>query len=157
MRQRGFTLIELMITVAIVGLLALGAVPLAKLGAQRVREGELRTALRDIRTAIDAYKLAVDTGRVKGEADKSGYPPRLELLVDGVEDARDPEHKKMIYFMRRLPRDPFFTDPSVPAAGSWGLRSYDSPPDAPAAGDDVFDVYSQSPAVGLNGIAYREW
>jgi general secretion pathway protein G len=157
MRQRGFTLIELMITVAIVGVLALGAMPLAKLGAQRVRENELRAALRDIRTALDAYKLAVDVGRVKSDADKSGYPPQLELLVNGVEDARDPEHKKMIYFMRRLPRDPFFTDPTVPAAGSWGLRSYDSPPDAPAAGDDVYDVYTMAPGTGLNGIPYRDW
>ena len=157
MRQRGFTLIELMITVAIVGVLALGAVPLAKLGAQRVRENDLRAALRDIRTALDAYKLAVDVGRVKSDADKSGYPPQLELLVNGVEDARDPEHKKMIYFMRRLPRDPFFTDPSVPAAGTWGLRSYDSPPDAPAAGDDVYDVYTMAPGTGLNGIPYRDW
>jgi general secretion pathway protein G len=157
MRERGFTLIELMITVAIVGLLALGAAPLAKLGAQRVREYELRTALRDIRTAIDAYKTAGERGKFMVKADETGFPPRLQVLVDGVEDASDPEHKKMIYFMRRIPRDPFATDPSVPAAETWGLRSYDSPPDAPTPGVDVYDVYTQAAGVGLDGTPYRSW
>jgi general secretion pathway protein G len=157
MRERGFTLIELMITLAIVGLLALGAMPLAKLGAQRVREYELRTDLRDIRTAIDLYKAAAESNRIVIKAEETGYPPRLEALVEGVEDASDPEHKRMLYFMRRIPRDPFATDPALTAAQTWGLRSYASPPDAPAPGDDVYDVYTQASGVGLDGTPYRSW
>ena len=146
-----------MITVSIVGLLAMGVAPLAKLGVQRVKESEMRAALRDIRTAIDAYKDASDSGRIKREVDKSGYPPTLEILVEGVEDARSPEHGKMIYFLRRVPRDPMNPDPTLPPERSWGVRSYVSPPDAPEAGDDVYDVYSQSPRVGLDGTQYRNW
>ena len=146
-----------MITVAIVGLLALGAAPLAKLGTQRVKETELRAALRDLRTAIDAYKAAADGGRVKKAADQSGYPPNLQVLADGVEDVRDPNHKKMIYFMRRVPRDPMNPDSTVTPEQSWGLRSYASPPDEPVPGDDVYDVHSQSLKVGLDGTPYRGW
>ena len=157
MRQRGFTLIELMITVAIIGLLALGAAPLAKLGTQRVKETELRAALRELRMAIDAYKAAADSGHVKKGVDQNGYPPSLQVLADGVEDARDPNRKKMIYFLRRIPRDPLNPDPTVTPEQSWGLRSYASPPDEPQPGDDVYDVYSQSPKVGLDGTPYRSW
>ena len=87
---------------------------------------------------------------------ETGYPPDLYALVDGVEDARDPG-RSMIYFLRRVPRDPYFPDPSAPAEETWGLRSYASPPDAPRPGDDVFDVYSLSSRVGLNGVPYRDW
>jgi general secretion pathway protein G len=152
----GFTLIELVITVAIVGILALGLLPLTQLAVQRAKESELRGALRDIRTAIDEYKKAADRKRIAKSVDESGYPPSLEVLVEGVPDMTSP-NERMIYFMRRIPRDPFFEDDTVPAAATWGLRSYQSPPDNPYQGDDVFDVYSRSDGVGLNGVPYREW
>ncbi len=156
MRARGFTLIELVVTVAIVGLLATAVFPLAHLATQREKETELRAALREIRTAIDAYKLASDQGRIDKEADASGYPPTLQALVDGVEDARS-EKKTMIYFLRRVPRDPLFPDGTAAAADTWGLRSSESPPDAPQAGDDVFDVYSLAAGRGINGVPYHDW
>lgn len=152
---RGFTLIELMITVAIVGVMVSVAMPLAQLSMQRSKEQDLRAALRQIREGIDAYKKAADEARVTRRADETGYPRQLEMLVDGVEDLRTPDRRK-IYFMRRLPRDPF-ADQTWPPAETWGKRSYASPPDAPAEGIDVYDVYSLATGVGLNGIPYREW
>jgi general secretion pathway protein G len=155
-RARGFTLIELVITLAIIGLLATAAMPLAQLVAQREKEADLRTALRDIRTAIDAYRVAAQTGHIKQELGASGYPPDLKSLYAGVEDVSS-EKKVNLYFLRRVPRDPFFPDANVAAEETWGLRSYQSPPEDPQPGDDVFDVYSQSGSKGLNGIPYREW
>jgi general secretion pathway protein G len=155
-RHGGFTIIEMVITVAIIGLLASVALPLAELTVQRGREHELRRSLREIRTAIDEFKKASDQGRVARAADATGYPPSLDALVQGVPDARDPG-KRPIYFLRRLPRDPFHDAPSDRAADTWGVRSYESPPDAPRAGKDVFDVYSRAAGNGINGVPYREW
>lgn len=152
----GFTLVELLVTVAIVAVLASIALPLAELSVQRSREQDLRAALREIRTAIDAYKAAVDQGRIKKSIEETGYPPDLKVLTAGVEDLKDPKKEARIYFMRRIPRDPF-ADPKLPAEESWGLRSYQSPPDAPEAGADVYDVYSRSEGTGLNGVPYKEW
>lgn len=152
----GFTVIEMVVTVAIIGLLASVALPLAELTVQRSREHELRRSLREIRTAIDDYKRASEQGRIAKAADGSGYPPSLDALVEGAPDARDPAKRK-IFFLRRLPRDPFHDAPQDRPADTWGQRSYDSPPDAPRAGKDVFDVYSRSPATGINGVPYREW
>jgi general secretion pathway protein G len=157
MRTRGFTIIELVITVAIISLLASAAVPSAQLVYQRSRESELRASLRTIRTAIDAYKLAADTGRIRKKLDKTGYPPDLLSLTDGVEDASSPKEGVKIYFLRRLPRDPFWPEATTPAADTWGLRSYASPPDDPQPGDDVYDVRSRSSRTGLNGVPYRDW
>lgn len=156
MRARGFTLVELVITVAIVGLLATAAFPMLQMAARRAQEQELRLALQEIRDALDAYRAAVGEGRITVEVGGTGYPPNLDVLADGVQDARDPDGS-MIYFLRRVPRDPFHPDPSAPASAIWGLRSYASPPEDPQPGEDVFDVYSLSPGVGLNGVPYREW
>ena len=153
----GFTFIELAITLAILGVLALMALPFAELTAKRAKEQELRTALRQIRTALDDYKKAVDDGRVPRKADESGYPTSLDLLVEGVSDPKDPSGKQRIYFLRRMPRDPMADDPALPASRTWGLRSYESSYDAPRPGRDVFDVYSTSDGVGLNGVPYRQW
>ena len=153
---RGFTLIELVITLAIVAILASVALPLVDLTVQRTREHELKRALRDIREGIDAYKAAWDEGRVARKPGDSGYPRRLEDLVEGVEDLKSAK-KERIYFMRRLPRDPFATDGQLSAAETWGKRSYASPPDEPKEGEDVFDVYTREPGRAINGRPYREW
>jgi general secretion pathway protein G len=153
---RGFTLIELLVTVVIVSVIALTALPLAELGVQRARESELKVALRQMREAIDAYKREVDDGRIARKATDSGYPPSLDILVSGVEDEKSPTRQK-IFFLRRVPRNPFLDDPKASGAETWGKRSYASPPDDPKPGDDVYDVYPLGGGTGLNGIAYRDW
>ena len=155
-RAGGFTLLELVITVAIIAILASVAMPLNELVVQRAKEQDLRRALQTIRTAIDDYKQASDEGRITKKVGESGYPRKLEDLVAGVEDAKSAKEER-IYFLRRIPRDPLSSDPSLPAAATWGKRSYASPPDEPREGDDVFDVYSLATGTGINGRPYREW
>ena len=152
--RSGFTYIELMVTLAILAVLASVALPYAQLTVQRSNEFELRRALRDIRTAIDAYKQAVNNGQIPG-ATTSGYPANLDVLVNGVPNTQVPGTN--VYFLRRIPSDPFAPNPSLPPDQQWGLRSYESSPTAPKPGQDIFDVYSQSTGVGLNGIAYSNW
>jgi len=156
-RPNGFTFIEITITIAIVALLATLVLPMAELAVKRNQEQELRLALREIRTALDEYKRAVDEGRIMTAPDKSGYPPELKDLVAGVEDLKSPDGKRKIYFLRRIPRDPTYADSSRADEETWGKRSYESNADAPEDGDDVFDVYSLSAGIGINGIPYRDW
>lgn len=152
---RGFTLVELLITVAILALLAGGAMSFADLAVKRTQEQELRSALRQIREAIDAYKAAADARRIRRSADDSGYPPSLAALTEGVPEEGHPRGRK-IYFLRRLPRDPL-ADPALPPEATWGLRSYESDPADPRPGRDVFDVYSRSQRLSLAGQPYGEW
>ncbi|MEF8700887.1 MAG: type II secretion system protein [Candidatus Accumulibacter sp. UW26] len=152
---RGFTLIEMLVVLTLLGILATAAKPLAETTLQRNQEIALREALRSLRGAIDAYRLAVGEGRIARTIDDSGYPPSLETLVQGVPDSKSASGRQ-IYFLRRLPRDPF-ADARLPAAQTWGLRSADSPPDAPRPGRDVFDVMSLSDRTARDGTLYRDW
>ncbi|MFJ3487509.1 type II secretion system protein [Pseudomonas sp. NPDC090202] len=162
--SRGFTLIEMVVTLAIVGLLASIAAPLTETVIRRGKEQELRTALYQIRDALDAYKRAADAGRIEKSATSNGYPANLKVLVDGVRDLKSAKGAKM-FFLRRIPRDPLasanagssFSKGKHEAVDDWGLRSYDSPAQNPRDGEDVFDVYSKAKGRGLNGIAYSEW
>jgi general secretion pathway protein G len=156
-RPRGFTLIEMLVTVTIVALLSTVAFPMLELAERRSNERELREALRQIRTALDNYKQAVDEGHIMEEIKGTGYPPNLDILVNGVVDAKSPNRDQKIYFLRKIPRDPLGQIASSGSTPEWGLRSYASSPADPQPGADVFDVHSLSPAIGLNGIAYKDW
>lgn len=152
----GFSLIELLIVVAIMGVLASIGLPLAELSQQRAKEEDLRRSLREIRSALDSYKQLVSLGAIQRAADGSGYPPNLEVLADGIEDARSPQRAKL-YLLRKLPRDPFAHGEVTTAANTWNLRSYASSRDDPRPGKDVFDVHSKATGTGFNGVPYREW
>lgn len=154
--HKGFTLIELLVTLAMLATLAAVALPLTQVTAQRAKEEELRHALWRIRDAIDAYKAAAEAGKIDRVVGDSGYPPKLEVLVEGVVDKTSPSRSR-IYFLRRIPRDPLCDCPSRGDAQTWGKRSYASPPDSPSEGVDVYDVYSLAEGEGLNGIPYRKW
>ena len=156
MKRNGFTLIELMITLAIMATLALVAVPMAQVAVQRDKERALLNALIEIREGLDAYKRAAEQGRILRKVGESGYPKELEDLVDGVPDQRSPT-KQNIYFLRRLPRDPFYPDVAAQASDTWAKRAYASPPDDPSEGDDIFDIASRSDRIGLNGVPLKQW
>ncbi len=152
----GFTLIELLVTLAILGVLTTMTVPIAQVARQRSQEQELHSALKEIRLALDAYQRASNDGRISKPIGGSGYPKELDVLVEGVPDQRDPKRNK-IFFIRRIPRDPMNPDTSVSESDSWGLRSYASEADDPRPGDDVYDIYSTSKKIGLNGVPYNKW
>jgi general secretion pathway protein G len=154
-RLAGFNMIELLVVLAVLGILAAAVMPLGESLLVSQKERELRAGLIEIRAALDAYRQSVDKGRI-ARATESGYPPNLSTLISGAPDIR-PEHRgQMHYFLRRVPRDPF-ADPQLPADRAWALRSYASPPDRPVAGEDVFDVYSSSEGLALDGSRYASW
>jgi general secretion pathway protein G len=156
MKNAGFTLIELVVTVMIVAILAAGAVPMAQLTIQRNQETELKQALRQIREAIDLYKKAVDEGLVKKTLDQSGYPPSLEVLEEGVINQKDTKGK-VIKFIRKIPRDPMNKEPDLKPAETWAKRSYASDVSSPSEGADVYDVYSRSNKKAIDGTLYQSW
>jgi general secretion pathway protein G len=153
-RVAGFSIIELIASVAILGLLASVAMPVIQTSITREKEYQLRIALRDIRSAIDAYKQATTNNLISSTQTPSGYPPNLTALAAGVPTiAVPPTPSQQMYFLRSVPRDPFFPDQTTPAIDTWAVRGYDdsNPP------SDVFDVSSMSTQPGLNGIPYSQW
>jgi len=159
----GFSYVELVFVIAILALLAAVATPYLEKNIQRKKELELKQNLREIRIAIDEYKAASDQGKVKKSIGDSGYPHHLEDLVIGVEDITDPQKKKL-RFLRRLPADPMFpkkqhqsSNDEINPSDTWGKRSYISDAENPREGDDVYDIYSLSSDVGLNGVSYAQW
>jgi len=152
--REGYTFVELIIVVTILLILASAVLPLAQVTSQRQREAELRRDLREIRTAIDKFKDAVDVGQIPPtelRPDNEGYPPDLDTLVEGVSAAGDASGRKLKY-LRRIPVDPMTN------SMEWGLRSYQDRPDTTSwGGQNVFDVYTKSTATGLDGTKYRDW
>jgi general secretion pathway protein G len=145
--EAGLTLIELIITVAILSILAAAAVPIARFQVRREKERELRRDLWEMRAAIDRYKDAADKGAFQIKADSIGYPPDLETLVNGV----DVQGKK-VRFLRRIPVDP------MTGTNEWALRSNQDDPDSDSfGGQNVFDVHSKSTGTALDGTKYSTW
>jgi general secretion pathway protein G len=153
-REGGFTFIELLVVTTILIILASAIMPLARVSVQREREAELRRALRDMRTAIDKYKDAVDTGQIGStdvRAGSEGYPATLEILVEGVTKANDASGIKL-KFLRRVPMDP------ITHSTDWGMRSYQDKPEATTwGGQNVYDVYSKAEGTALDGTNYKDW
>lgn len=160
--SRGFTFIELVITLALVGLVSMLALPLYEVSATRMKETELRQALRTIRAGIDVYKAATDAGNLPRLAGESGYPPSLDVLTQSLElagkrDSTGTIASQRMVILRQLPRDPFSMEREMPAALTWATRSYASRADDPQPGPDVFDVSSKSSRIGLDGTPYANW
>jgi general secretion pathway protein G len=145
----GFTIIELVVVLAVLAALAGLLFPIAEHSVRRQKEADLKQALFDVRRAIDRFHATVKASNVNA-ASVSGFPPNLETLVN----SNDPSG---IPYLRYIPRDPFSTDEGKPPAATWLLRSYQSPPGASGNGVDVYDISSSSEEVGTNGIPYREW
>lgn len=152
--SRGYSFVELLVVSAIIIILASAAMPLAKVGARRTREAELRRALREMRTAIDKYKDAADIGQIGAleiKAGSEGYPADLDTLVEGVAAANDATGRKL-KFLRRVPIDP------MTRSAEWGLRAYQDAADATRwGGQNVFDVYTTFQGTALDGTKYRDW
>jgi general secretion pathway protein G len=148
--ENGFTLIELIITVTVIGILAGLAVPLARNSIQREKEFALRQILRDMRTAIDKYKDLSDRGFIQVKLGTEGYPESLEVLVEGVQMVGAVDKK--LKFLRRIPIDPMTN------STQWGLRAYqDDPKMSSWGGQNVFDIYTKSDGIALDGTKYKDW
>jgi general secretion pathway protein G len=151
--ERGFTYFELLATVIILMILASAILPTAKVLRKRQKEIELHRSLRIVRTALDGYHDAVRQGRIGGtdvKVGSEGYPPDLDVLVKGVSQVGKIDVK--LKFLRRVPVDP------MTGKAEWGKRCYqDEPDDTTWCGENVWDVYSQSQGVGLDGSKYKEW
>jgi general secretion pathway protein G len=156
-RAHGFTLVEMIITLSLLAVLALSALPLGKMAVKRENEIELQRALRLVRESIDAWKKLADEKKIEVDEDTEGYPPTLEALVKGVEvqdkNATDKAaRKRIVKFLRRIPKDP------MTSSFDWGLRSYQDDPDSDVWGEEnVYDVYTKSQALALDGTRYRDW
>ena len=156
-RAQGFTLVEMIITLSLLAVLALSALPLGKMAVKRENEVELQRALRLVREAIDAWKKLADEKKIEIDEDTEGYPPTLEALVKGVEvqDKNTTDkaaRKKLVKFLRRIPKDPMTN------SFDWGLRSYQDDPDSDVWGEEnVYDVYTKSQALALDGTRYTDW
>jgi len=161
--RRGFTLVEMIVTLTVLAILTTVAMPIAKTAIQRDKELEFRRALREIREALDAYKKLADEKKIEVEEDSEGYPPDLETLVNGVEvqEAQGGKEggkesgkasKKIVRFLRRIPKDP------MTGTLEWGLRSYQDDPDSDTWGEEnVYDIHTKSGAKALDGSRYRDW
>jgi general secretion pathway protein G len=148
--QRGFTITEMVVVCAVLSTLAAVTLPVAKFTTKRVREAELHSALRSLRNAIDEHKRYSDAGLIPIELGTEGYPAELEDLLEPIDIVGQVD--KQIRFLRRIPIDP------MTGEADWGQRSTSDEPDSSSwGGGNVFDVYSQSGRVGLNGVPYSEW
>lgn len=153
---RGFTIIELLVVMAILGILSVAIMPLSEMLLISQKERELKQALWEIRGAIDEYKKVVTSVDNAVPNSATGYPANLQLLVDGITHPKPEAGGRHVYFLRTMPRDPF-ADKALPADKTWRLRSFTSPPENPEPGAEVFDVHSSSDAEALDGSRYAKW
>jgi general secretion pathway protein G len=149
-REAGFTLAELVMVAAVLTILAMATLPVAKFTAKRSKEADLKLALREMRSALDEYKRYSDAGLIPVDLGTEGYPKKLETLVEGVQLVGQVDKK--LKLLRRIPIDP------MTGKDEWGFRSYQDAPDSTSwGGENIYDVYSLSKGAGLNGVPYRKW
>ena len=152
----GFTIIELLVVMAILGILSIAVMPLSEMLVTSQKERELKQALWEIRGAIDEYKKVATSVENNAPNNEVGYPPNLQILVDGIKHPKPDAGGRHVYFLRTLPRDPF-ADRALAADKTWRLRSFTSPAENPEPGAEVYDVHSSSDAIALDGSSYAKW